>query len=107
MLRQLGNACFERLDHVCGRAVVAEPGEEYIAGLALDQRRDRRLAARTDQQVALPVAGDAALVDLRRALGDRHHLRDSAAGVDAAPRTARRATGSQARGQLPAQLAAR
>jgi hypothetical protein len=67
-------------------------GKKHIAGLALDQRRDRRLAARTDQQVALPVAGDAALVDLWRALGDRDHLRDSAAGVDVAPGAARRAT---------------
>jgi hypothetical protein len=38
---------------------------------------------------------------------DRDHLGDSPARVDATPGAARRATGSQVHGQLPAQLAAR
>ena len=107
MHRQLGDACFERLDDVCGRAIVAETGEEHIAGLSLNERRDRRLVFGTDQQVSLPVARHAPLVDLGRALGDRDHLPDSTARVDPAPGAARRAAGPQVRGQLPAQLAAR
>jgi hypothetical protein len=87
--RQLGDALLERLDYVRGRAVVAEPGKQDLAGLALDKRRDRRFALRTDQQVTLPLAGNATLVDLRRGLGDRDHVRDSAARIDAPPRAAR------------------
>src|SRR6267154_2159636 len=106
MRRQLGDACFERLDDVCGRAIVAETGEEHIAGLSLNERRDRRLVFGTDQQVSIPVARNAPLVGLGRALSDRDHLRDSTARVAPAPGAARRATRPQVRGQLPAQLAA-
>ena len=49
--------------------------ELQVARLALDQGRNRDGAlAVAHQEVALPVAGNGAVFDLRRALGDHHHL---------------------------------
>src|SRR5438445_9201672 len=86
---------------------MAESGEEHVAGLALDQRRDRRFAFGTDQQVSLPMARNATVVDLRRALGDRDQIPRAAARIDALARTARGATRPEVGVQLPAQLSAR
>jgi hypothetical protein len=56
-------------------SVSLEGDELQVAGLALDQRRDRGSAlAVAHQKVTLPVAGNRAVFDLRRALGDHHHV---------------------------------
>ena len=56
------------------RAVALGQGDELaVAGRALDQGRDRARPS-AHQEVALPVAGDRSVLDLRRALGDHHHL---------------------------------
>jgi hypothetical protein len=57
-------------------AIAAEPGQQQLAGLALDQAGDRRAVAGADEQIALPVARDGALVGLRGALGERDHVLD-------------------------------
>ena len=105
--RQRGDALLERLDDVLGRAVIAQTGEQHVPGLALDQRRDRRPAGGADQQIALPVARDTAIVGLGRAIGDRDHVDDPPAHLDPAARLACAAAGAQIGRKLAAQLAAR
>jgi hypothetical protein len=39
--------------------ISAQAGQQHVAGLALDQRRDKRPAGLADEQVALPMARDA------------------------------------------------
>src|SRR5215207_8092145 len=70
--RQGCDARLERLADLDGAAPLGQRDELAVTGLALDQGRDR-VRARPDQQVAFPVAGDRAVFDLRRALGDHHH----------------------------------
>jgi hypothetical protein len=70
--RQGDDALLERLADLDGAPPLGQRDELAVAGLALDQGRDR-VRARPDQQVPFPVAGDRAVLDLRRALGDHHH----------------------------------
>src|SRR5215207_6326528 len=70
--RQRGDALLERLADLDGAAPLGQRDELAVARLALDQGRDRARPS-AHQEVALPVAGDRALIDLGRALGDHHH----------------------------------
>jgi hypothetical protein len=63
-------------------------------------------AVRAEEQVALPVSRDGAVLDLGRTLGDRDHVLDVPAPLDMPLALAAIAAGSQLLGQLPAQLAA-
>ena len=64
--------CLSASQTCLGAGPLGQRDELAVAGLALDQGRDRARPS-AHQEVALPVAGDGALVDLRRALGDHHH----------------------------------
>src|SRR5215208_3962401 len=75
--RQSDDALLERLADLDGAAPIGERDELAVAGLALDQGRDRARPS-AHQEVALPVAGDRSVIDLRRALGDHHHPRELA-----------------------------
>ena len=103
---QFLDALFERVcDVLCG-ALVAQPGQHHVAGLALDQGRDKRAALFADQQIAFPVARDGAVFNLRRPLRDRHHLADLSALAQArAARPAAGSLGPQIGRKLAAQLA--
>jgi hypothetical protein len=70
--RQGGDAPLERVRDLDGAAPLGEGDELAVAGLALDQGRDRARPP-AHQEVALPVAGDGAFLDLRGALGDHRH----------------------------------
>jgi len=70
--RQGRDASLERLADLDGAAAIGQGDELAVAGGALDQGRDRARPA-AHQQVALPVAGDGAVFDLGRALGDHHY----------------------------------
>ena len=70
--RQGDDALLERLADRLGAGALGQRDELAVAGLALDQGRDR-VRACPDQQVPFPVAGDRAVFDLQRALGDHHH----------------------------------
>ena len=65
--------CLSASQTVDGAAPLGERDELAVAGLALDQGRDRARAS-AHQEVALPVAGDRSVFNLGRALGDHHHL---------------------------------
>src|SRR5580704_16349316 len=96
----------ERLDHVLGAAIPTEFGEHHVPGVSLDQRRDERLVTRPDQQIALPVPGHGAILDLRRPLRDRDHVSDPRSTRHLALGFALLAAGPQLSGQLPTQLPA-
>src|SRR5215208_3426112 len=70
--RQSDDALLERLADLDGAPPLGQRDELAVAGLALDQGRDRTRPS-AHQEVALPVAGDRSVFDLRRALGDHHH----------------------------------
>src|SRR5215208_2571342 len=70
--RQGGDALLERLADLDGAAPSGERDELAVAGLALDQGRDRARPS-AHQEIALPVARDRSVFNLRRALGDHHH----------------------------------
>ena len=57
----------DRVDHPLGAMPVLQAGQQHIAGVPLDQRRDRRLVIRAHQQIALPMPGDGAILNLRPA----------------------------------------
>jgi hypothetical protein len=61
---------------------VGQRDELAIAGLALDQGRDRRVTS-SHQQVALPVPGHRPVGNLWWTLGDHHHPGDAAGALPA------------------------
>ena len=106
MRRQLSDPFCEHVGHMqCG--LILESGEQHIPGPALDQRHDRRAAAGSDQQIALPVPWHTPLIDLRRPLRDRDHLADLTAGLDPPTRATGATPSPELLAQLPTQLAAR
>jgi hypothetical protein len=54
-----------------GGAPVRKPGKHRESCLSFDEGRDRGASGLADDQVALPVAGDGAVGDLRRPFGER------------------------------------
>ena len=60
-----------------------------------------------EQQIALPMPRDGAILSLCGALGDVDHVRDPAAILRAPTPATLGPSGAQLRGQLPAQLPAR
>ena len=99
---QRRDARLERLADRLGVGSLGQRDELAIAGLALDQGRDRRVAG-SHQQVALPVPRDGPVGDLWWALGDHHHLGDPAgalAAVGVCPGVALLTPGSQMPGEL-------
>jgi len=80
---------------------VGEMEQHHEAGLAFDEGAHRRTIERPTDEVALPMAGNCPVVDLGRALGDRHHV-----GENASRPHMRRAAAHPARAQATGQLAA-
>src|ERR1700733_2683713 len=74
--RQRLDLLAQRLDDALGGAIPPELGEHHVPGMALYQRHDLRAAVSAEEQIALPMAGHGAILDLRRALRDRDHVRD-------------------------------
>ena len=64
----------DRVDHPLSAAPALQASQQHIAGVALDQRRDRRLVIGAHQQVTLPMAGHRAILNLGRPLRDRDHV---------------------------------
>jgi hypothetical protein len=59
-------------DGFCG-VVIWEVDEHYVAGGAFDQGRDRGLVVGAGDEIAFPVAGYGAVLDLGRPLGNHDH----------------------------------
>ncbi len=102
---QRDDARLERFADRLGVGSLGQRDELAIAGLALDQGRDRRVTV-AHQQVALPVPGNGPVRNLRRSLGDHHHPRDTARTLPAIgmrPGEALLTPGTQMPGELAPQ----
>ena len=100
-LGQSLDALGERVPHGLGGAPAGELDQHREAGLTLNERRDRGAAGLPDDQVALPVAGDGAVVDLRGPLADRDDLAQVAAQPCASGTTLRTARAQASASSAP------
>ena len=102
-LGQAGHLLDYGVLHLLGAVPVRQVEQHREAGRALHERPDRRLVGRAGDQVALPVAGHGAVLDLRRPLADHDHGVPEArlALVAGRPGTA----GGAARSELPLDVA--
>jgi hypothetical protein len=89
-----------------GLATVREVEQQHEAGGALDEGSDRGAVVLADDEVALQMAGNGAVGDFGRTLGDPHHVRDLPATLEPPLRAALGPARSQAAGELSAQLTA-
>jgi hypothetical protein len=95
MLRQPNDLLSDLPGHGLSPGVAAQIGQHHIPRLALDQRADEGVVGLPDDQIALPMARDGAISDLRGTLRDRDHPRDLALPGRPAPRLSPRPTRAQ------------
>jgi hypothetical protein len=89
-----------------GGAPVGKVQQHHVAGGPLDQGSDRGAAVPTDEQVALPVAGDGAIVCFWWPFADHEHVAELAGVLRASTRAPCDPSGAQAAGQLATYFAA-